>query len=68
MKHDYTAWRNLDPAIETKGGATDIIVKAVNDLGEISKKKLAQTKTFSKRRSVIQRPSLKKTLPILIRE
>lgn len=44
MKHNYSAWRHLDPAIDTKGGSTEIIVKAVNDLGETLKKEASANK------------------------
>jgi hypothetical protein len=62
MKHDYTAWRNLDPAIDTKGGATDIIVKAVNDLGETLKKEASANKDILEKSLGDTKTELKKDI------
>jgi HK97 family phage major capsid protein len=43
MKHNYSAWRYLDPIVESKGGGSEAIVKSIEDLG---KKHLEQVKAI----------------------
>lgn len=46
MKHNFLAWRHLDPAsTESKGGSTEIVLKAINDNAQKTKEQIDGLKT-----------------------
>jgi HK97 family phage major capsid protein len=46
MKHNFFAWRHLDPAPDaTKGGSTEIVLKAINDNAQKTKEQIDGVKT-----------------------